>query len=327
VGGKLYVPEFQPDRAGGYVDFRNDLNITPDGRETLKGSGRIQTDPEIVENNALSEQDRLQQTANANLGYRRQFDKNNAVLNVDASQEYNLTQNLIKRDLPNVTFSASGPLVPVSEDAPASGGEEPWYRSWNWNYGNRFNVNQIIRPTVGNVRGDSTVYMGYSDNISLTGKYTALNYVNFTPTITASQLWSAGERTGDTADPYRNAFRPGEERSSPRATASCASTPSGPRNRTKAPSRTPSPEIPSGSTWAMATAGKKARRAVMPAGWSPRERAAATAASTRASWYAKPTNKTLAAARGCWRRRSSPRCTAAAKRLQPSLVSKRPPIR
>jgi hypothetical protein len=209
VGGKLYVPEFQPDRAGGYVDFRNDLNITPDGRQTLKGSGRLQSDPEIVESNALSEQERLQQTANANLGYRRQFDKNNAVLNIDASQDYNLSQNHINRNLPNIAFSASGPLVPVSEDAPPSAGEDPWYRSWTWNYGNRFNINQVIRPTLGTARGDSTVYMGYADNVTLAGKYTAFDYVNFTPTINASQHWSAGERTGDTANPYRSAFDPG----------------------------------------------------------------------------------------------------------------------
>lgn len=208
VGGKLYVPEFQPDRAGGYIDFRNDLNITPDGRQTLKGSGRIQSDPEIVENNALSEQERLQQTANANLGYRRQFDKNNAVLNIDASQDYNLTQNHINRNLPNISFSASGPLVPQSEDSPPTVGEEPWYRSWTWNYYNRFNVNQVIRPTLGSVRGDSTTYTGYTDNISLTGKYTALDYVNFTPAINIRQLWSANERTGDTANPVRSAFDP-----------------------------------------------------------------------------------------------------------------------
>ncbi len=211
VGGKLYVPEFQPDRAGGYVDFRNDLNITPDGRQTLKGSGRLQSDPEIVESNALNEQERLQQTANANLGYRRQFDRAGAVLNVDASQDYNLSQNHIDRNIPNVTFSASGPLVPVDEDAPDPPGEEPWYRSWTWSYNNRFNVNQVIRPTVaGGARGDSTTYMGYADNISLSGKYTALQYFNLTPSLNASQLWSAGERTGDTAQPYRDAFNPSE---------------------------------------------------------------------------------------------------------------------
>jgi hypothetical protein len=210
VGGKLYVPEFQPDRAGGYVDFRNDLNITPDGRQTLKGSGRLQSDPEIVESNALSEQERLQQTANANLGYRRQFDGAGAVLNVDASQDYNLTQQHIIRDIPNVTFSASGPLVPVSEDDPDPASAEAWYRSWVWSYNNRFNVNQVIRPTTITARGDSTTYMGYADNISLSGKYTALRYFNLTPALNASQLWSAGERTGDSTDPYRHAFRPAE---------------------------------------------------------------------------------------------------------------------
>jgi hypothetical protein len=209
LGGKLYVPEFQPDRAGGYVDFSNDLNITPDARQTLKGSGRLQSDPEIVENNALNEQERLQQTANANLGYRRQFDKNNAVLNVDASQDYNLTQKYINRNIPNISFSASGPLVPVSEDDPVVGSdEEPWYRSWTWNYGNRFNVNQVIQPASGSARGDSTTYMGYADNTSLSGKYTAFEYLNLSPTLNVSQLWSAGERTGDTANPYRDVFDP-----------------------------------------------------------------------------------------------------------------------
>jgi hypothetical protein len=182
VGGKLYVPEFQPDRAGGYIDFRNDLNITPDGRQTLKGEGRIQSDPEIVENNAL--------------------------LNIGVSQDYNLTQKLLKRDLPHLTFSASGPLVPQSEDDAPELGEEPWYRSWTWNYGNTFNIHQVSIPGAG-LTGDTTTYMGYADNIALTGKYTALEYVNFTPTVNVSQLWSAGERTGDTLNPYRTGFDPG----------------------------------------------------------------------------------------------------------------------
>ncbi|HEX2612186.1 MAG TPA: putative LPS assembly protein LptD [Fibrobacteria bacterium] len=208
VGGKLYVPQFQPERAGGYIDFRNDLNITPDGRQTLKGSGRLQSDPDVVENNALSEEERLQQTANANLGYRRQFDRAGAVLNVDAAQDYNLTQHHIIRDIPNVTFSASGPLVPVSEDDPDPASEDAWYRTWTWSYNNRFNVNQVIRPTVGTARGDSTTYMGYADNATISGKYTALRYFNLTPSLNASQLWSAGEKTGDTANPYRDAFNP-----------------------------------------------------------------------------------------------------------------------
>lgn len=209
VGGKLYVPEFQPDRAGGYIDFRNDLNITPDERQTLKGSGRIQSDPRIVENNALSEEERLQQTANANLGYRRQFDKNGALLNIGVSQDYNLTQNLIKRDLPHITFSASGLLVPPSEDAPPPDpGNEPWYRSWSWNYNNTFNVHQQSVPTEANRLGDTNTFMGYNDLLTLSGKYTALKYVNLTPSVNIRQLWSASERTGDSLNPVRNGLDP-----------------------------------------------------------------------------------------------------------------------
>ncbi len=104
-------------------------------------------------------------------------------------------------------------------------------------------------------------------------------------------------------------------------------TPSGPRNSTKAPSRTPSPDIEIGSTWAMSTAGKNARRAVRPAGCRPRAWAAATAASTSASWYANPAARTLAAAAGWLRMRATPRWMAPMKRRHPSRVAKRPPMR
>jgi hypothetical protein len=209
VASKIYVPEFQPANAGGYVDFSNDLNLTPDGRQTLKGSGRIQSDPGIVQNNALNEEEQLQQTANANLGYRRQFDWNQATLNLNMAQEYNLTQEYINRDLPTASFQASGALFPAGEDSePSADGSEPWYRKLEWSYNNRFNVNQVIRPTFNGARGDSTTYAGYADNASLSGKYTALQYFNVTPSVSGYQLWSAGER-GDSANPYRNAFSPG----------------------------------------------------------------------------------------------------------------------
>jgi hypothetical protein len=222
IGGKLYVPEFQPDRASGYVDFANDLNITPDARQTLKGSGRIQFDPDVVKDNALNESERQEQTANANLGYRREFNKNkaitSAILNVDASQNYNLNinQRQITRDIPSVLFNASGPLVPASEDEPVPGEaeEQPWYDNWSWTYGNRFRINQVIKRTITNssgvIPGDTATYAGYADNASLSGKYTAFKYLNLTPSISVSQLWSAGEKSNDSLGTYRNAFDPGQ---------------------------------------------------------------------------------------------------------------------
>ena len=206
VSSKMYVSEFDPSRAGGYVDFSNDLNLTPDGRQTLKGSGRIQSDPGVVANNALTQEEALQQTANADLGYRRQMDPGQSVLNVDLSQNYNLTQNQLERSLPNVTFHAGGPFIPASDEE-TPGVEDPWYRKWNWDYGNVFNVDQVRNPALSVSRGDTNTYVGYSDHASLSGKYTA-GYVNLTPSVGVSQLWSATERSGDTSKPYRNSFDP-----------------------------------------------------------------------------------------------------------------------
>src|SRR5205814_6174456 len=106
----------------------------------------------------------------------------------------------------------------------------------------------------------------------------------------------------------------------PSAMACWVGTPSGVRNSTNAPSRTPSPEIEIGSTWAMSTAGKNARSAVGPtATLMPMALAAISAARTSTNWYANPTTRTLTAATGCRRSLSMPRWTAAAKRRQPPL--------
>jgi hypothetical protein len=211
MDGKVYLPEFQPANAGGILDFSNDLNLTPDGRQTLKGEGRLQTSANVARDNAINEAQALEQTANASLGYRRQFDWNQAVFNAGVSQNYNLTQQHIDRNIPDLSFQATGPLVPVDEDAEVSGEKEPWYRSWNWSYSNRFNTNQVIRPTRETARGDSTIYAGYADQASLSGKYTAFGTLNLTPSLNGSQIWSAGER-GDSLRPYRNAFDPADDR-------------------------------------------------------------------------------------------------------------------
>src|SRR5690606_35794955 len=82
------------------------------------------------------------------------------------------------------------------------------FRSWTWNYANNFNVHQQSIPTAEARRGDTTTFMGYSDRLTLSGKYTALKYINLTPSVNLSQLWSATERTGDSLNPTRNAFAP-----------------------------------------------------------------------------------------------------------------------
>ncbi len=214
VGGKWYISEFDPSTAGWLVDFNTDWNVTPDGKQTVKGSGRFQSDPNIVANNALTEEERVKQTANANLGYRRQFNWNQASLNVDLKQDNNLTDNLVDRSIPDLSFRVGGPLFPVPEldedDLPDSGSlpDEPFYRKISWNYDNRFNVNQVSRPAKVAPPGDTSTYVGYADHLAFTGKYNLLQYLNLTPSLNMSQLWSLTSKTGDPQNPTQVAYDP-----------------------------------------------------------------------------------------------------------------------
>jgi lipopolysaccharide assembly outer membrane protein LptD (OstA) len=203
LGGKYYVREFNldPAAAGWSLDYAHDQNITPDQKQTLKGTGRFQSDPDIVRNSATDEEELTKQTANATLGYRRQFDWNNATFNADFAQDYNLTTTLLNRDIPNLSFRVSAPLFPKPDDEVSlSSGEEPWYRKLTYNYDNRFNVNMVSNPASGSFRGDTNTYVGYLDHLSLAGKYPVLNYFNFTPSVSASQTWTLQQR-GDSAQP------------------------------------------------------------------------------------------------------------------------------
>jgi hypothetical protein len=212
VGGKYYISEFDPSRAGWSADYATDWNITPDGKQTLKGDGRFQSDPGVVDRNALTIEEKSRQTANATLGYRRVFDWNGAALNADFSQNYNLTDGNLDRSVPNLSFHVGGPLFPQSPDDQATPAaafqEDPWWRRLEWTYGDQFNVNDVHRPALSTSPGDDNTYVGYKDNASLSGKFSLGQYVNVTPSINASQLWSANARGPDSAHRVISAWNP-----------------------------------------------------------------------------------------------------------------------
>jgi len=209
LGGKYYLREFDPSRAGWSLDYAHDQNITPDQKQTLKGTGRFQSDKDVVSNSATTQEEQIKQTANATLGYRRQFDWNQATFNADFDQDYNLSTDLLNRDVPNLAFRVSAPLFPKSEDeTPVLGLEDPWYRKLTYNFDNRLNVNMVSNPTVGTARGDTNTFVGYLDHLSLSGKYPLLHYFNITPSVNVSETWTATQR-GDSTDPVRTAWSDG----------------------------------------------------------------------------------------------------------------------
>ncbi len=204
-----YVNEFDPTNAGYSMEYAHDQNITPDGKQTLKGTGRFQSDPTIVDKNAITEADKVKQTANATLGYRRQFDWAQSGVNVGLSQDYNLTDTLIDRNIPDITYHAGGPLFPKAEDddGPIQFEDDPWYRKLNWSYDPHFNVNMVSRPQKVGAVGDTNTYVGYADRLSLSGKYSLLQYFNVTPSVNFGELWSL-QRHGDAAKPVQVAWDP-----------------------------------------------------------------------------------------------------------------------
>ena len=206
--GTSYVSEFDVTNPGWALEYAHDQNITPDQKQTLKGTGRFQSDPGIVDRNATQVEEKEKQTANATFGYRRQFDWNQATFNADFSQDYNLTTSLMTRDVPNLAFRVSAPLFPKADDEGASLlEEEPWYRKLTYNFDNRFNVNMVRAPDAGFSQGDTSTYAGYLDHLSLSGKYPALKYFNITPSVNVSQTWTSTQR-GDSLDPVLNAWDP-----------------------------------------------------------------------------------------------------------------------
>jgi lipopolysaccharide assembly outer membrane protein LptD (OstA) len=205
-----YLQEFDVSRPAWSAEYTHDQNITPDLKQTLKGNGRFLSDPTLGQRNATQEREKIQQTANASLGYRRLFDWNQGSLNLGLSQDYNLTDSLIDRNIPDFSYRVGGPLFPKSDDdeGPIQFQEDPWYRKLTWGYDNRFNVNMVEKPRNGAFRGDTNTYVGYSDRLSLSGKYSLLQYFNVTPSANLENLWAL-QRRGDSAQPVQTSWDPG----------------------------------------------------------------------------------------------------------------------
>lgn len=214
LGGKYYISEFDPGNAGWSATYANDWSITPDGKQTLKGSGTFQSDRSVVSRNAFQEEDKIKQTANADLGYERRFDRLGAGLIAGFNQEYNLSSGLLNRTLPNVTFHMGGPLIPEKEvdeeDGPRPAlAEDPWFRKVEWTYNTRGNVHYVRNPAVtAGAAGDTNTYVGYADALSLFGKFSTLQYFNLSPSANFGQLWSLDSKDPSSPGGKRTAWDP-----------------------------------------------------------------------------------------------------------------------
>jgi hypothetical protein len=205
--GTAYVSQFDLSNPGWTAEYAHDQTLTPDGKQTVKGNGQFVSESKIIQQNALNEAQAANQTANATLGYQRQFNWNNASFNANFAQNYNLTTTQLDRSVPDLTFHVGAPLFPRSEDEGPQLGEDPWYRKINYDYRNHFNMDYVRQPSTAGLRADTNLYAGYQDEFGINAKYPFLQYFNFSPNLRAGQIWTATQR-GDSADPVRSAWDP-----------------------------------------------------------------------------------------------------------------------
>lgn len=208
ISGRTYLQEFNPGNSGWEINFKHDQRITPDGKKMLVGNGRIVSSSQILDK-ALNEEQAIQQTANARLGYSHQLDWNKARLNVSASQDYNLGTEKQERELPHASFNYSAPLVPIETNDywDASGDaldDTKWYEKWNYSVGTEWSAYTLKNPKDTSAINDSLTFVGSKNSLGLSGKYSLLEYFNLTPALDYANYWSLHSYTSPRQGLHRN---------------------------------------------------------------------------------------------------------------------------
>ena len=185
VGWKQYLNQFGSAGSGWQADYTHSQELLPKpGKSTIKGEGHFVSSRTVRSDNALTSDEVLNQTANANLQWQYRWDNSSFVLL--GNQQQNLSTGLLTRQLPSASFTSSGQLFPwIDQDIPL-------LPDWQYSYsaqGNRYDNRKADADTLTG-RPSMLHYMGATQTASLTATHT-LGYLRFTPQITANHYWTA----------------------------------------------------------------------------------------------------------------------------------------
>jgi hypothetical protein len=192
LSGKAFIKEFNPDNSQWEVNFKHDQNLTPDQKHKITGSGRFVSASSVLDE-ALTQEDAVQQNANAQLGYSASLWENRGALNVTARQENSLTTGKLTRNLPTVDFSYRDNLIRKKDDdywVTPDLEDEKWYHKITYQYRSKFDLLHN-RPEDTDSLGDTTTLAGAQNTLSLSGTYPLLTYINITPSIEGQHYWSS----------------------------------------------------------------------------------------------------------------------------------------
>jgi hypothetical protein len=134
--GKRYLDQLGGTGSGWEVDYSHDQQLLPQPNKfTLKGDGRFVSSYQVQSANALSAEELLDQTANAQMAINYQWEHSSA--NLQASQFENLRTGIRTRELPSGLFSSSGQIFPTDDPD-----DSAWYRDLRYTYSARFSSYQ-----------------------------------------------------------------------------------------------------------------------------------------------------------------------------------------
>lgn len=188
-----YLEEFDFGNSGYDISFAHNQNLTPDGKNTLSGSGSFVSSQNVRKDNGLTAETILNQQANAQLTYSGKFGTNKS-LTVKASQQHNLVTDLMERQIPDIQYRMSGPLfefeIDEDDDAIEDGSFETYLEKFNYNFTNRFNYfTRRAQDTIKEI--DTTAkYVGYTGTYSLDYSGSLFNVINLTPRASFTGFWT-----------------------------------------------------------------------------------------------------------------------------------------
>ena len=202
---KRYLDQLGGAGSGWEADYAHDQQLLPQpDKFTLKGDGRFVSSYTVQNANALSADELLDQTANAELALNYQWEHSSASLS--GNQFENLRTGVRTRELPSATYSSAGQILPTDDPD-----DSAWYRDLRYSYGAHFSsYSTRAADSVHNVQDslwihyegtDSSVYYpnpgplnqdyaGAVQTLSLT-ETRKVGYLDLSAAANARQDWSA----------------------------------------------------------------------------------------------------------------------------------------
>lgn len=185
---KEHLQEFGSKGSGWEARYTHDQQLLPEpDKATLKGQGAFVSNSTVRSDNALTVEEVLDQTANADL--QAQYRWKQASATVSASQQSNLTTGLRQRELPAASLQSSGQVWRGDDDPdPAS-----LLQSLRYSYQvrtSRFQDKEADSGRDSTARPTELSYTGATQTGSLTASQTVFDHLKLGASVNAQHDWT-----------------------------------------------------------------------------------------------------------------------------------------